>query len=429
MKTINYIFLQFILLLGLSSCRDQYTEVFTANSPVYMSYDDLRAAVKTTGSNDLVNPGKIYFKEGYIFVNEEMKGIHIIDNKNPQNPKNIKFIEVPGNVDIAIKNNILYADSYVDLVAIDISDINNPKEVNRVKDAFPYMTPKPKDENYRLASVDQEKGVVIDWEIKKIRQEIEYHYYPVYFQYRAEAAMDANYSGSKGSVPATGNSLGIGGSMARFCLNSNYLYVVDNATLYMFDVKTPEKPTDIGKQNIGWDIETMFIYDGHMFLGTRSGMQIFSLKVPTVLNYIGSFWHVTSCDPVVIADGYAYVTLRGGNVCGSNTNRLDVVKLSTDYKNSELLASYPLHGPYGLGIDDQTLFVCDGEAGLKIYDVENKLNIDSHQIAAFASIKTFDVIPVGGYLFMIGDDGFYQYDYSNLKDVRQISMIPVKKPD
>jgi hypothetical protein len=171
----------------------------------------------------------------------------------------------------------------------------------------------------------------------------------------------------------------------------------------------------------------MFIYDGHMFFGTRTGMQIFSLKVPTALNYIGTFWHVTSCDPVVIADGYAYITLRGGNLCGSNVNRLDVVKLSADYKSNSLQASYPLTGPYGLGIDDKTLFVCDGEAGLKIYDVEDKLNIDDHQIAGFPGIKTFDVIPFNGYLFMIGDDGFYQYDYSNLQNIQQVSFIPVKK--
>lgn len=425
MKTIRYIFPLFILFFGINSCIDQYTEVFTANSPVYMSYDDLRAAVKTTSATDLVNPGKIYFKDGYIFVNEEMKGIHIIDNRNPRSPQNLKFIEIPGNVDIAIKNNILYADSYIDLVAIDISDIGNPEEVHRIKDVFPYMTPKPANDDYRLANVDKEKGVVIDWEIKKVRQEVEYYYYPTYFGFRAEMSMDANYGG--GVMPAAGNSFGIGGSMARFGLYSDYLYAVDNSTMYMFDVKTPEKPADIGKQNVGWDIETMFITDGHMFLGTRTGMQIFSLKVPTVLSYVGSFWHVTSCDPVVISDGYAYITLRGGNICGSNVNRLDVVKLSADYKTNSLVASYPMSGPYGLGIDDQTLFVCDGDAGLKIYDVEDKLTIDSHQIARFAGIKTYDVIPFGGFLFMIGDDGFYQYDYSNLQNIQQVSFIPVKK--
>ena len=428
MKTIRNIFTLLFLLTAFNSCLDEYTEVFTANSPVYMSYEDLRAAVKTTAARELQNPGKIYFKDGYLFINEELKGIHIIDNRNPENPQNIGFLEIPGNVDIAVKNNILYADSYVDMVAIDISNTTNPVEVNRVKDIFPYTTPPPIDENYRVAQVDEEKGVVIDWEIKKVRQEMEYHYYPVYYFAKNEFALaDAAFGG--GGVPASQNNFGIGGSMARFGLYSDYLYVVDNATLYMFDVKNPESPGDIGNINVGWDIETIFIYDGHMFSGTQSGMRVFSLEVATVPKYVSDFWHVTSCDPVVISDGYAYITLRGGTRCGSNVNRLDVLKLADNYVNNTLLASYPLHGPYGLGIDGQTLFVCDGDAGLKIYDVSDKFHIDDNQIAQFSNINTYDVIPFGNYLFMIGDDGFYQYDYSDLQNIRQVSFIPVKNED
>jgi hypothetical protein len=392
---------------------------------VYLTYEDLRNSVKITASRDLENPGKIYFKDGFLFVNEEMKGIHVIDNKDPRNPVKINFIEIPGNVDIAIKNNTLFADSYVDLVAIDISNIDNPKEVHRIKDVFPYMTPEPENPDYRLASVDREKGVVIEWEIKKVRQELEYHYYPYYFEKRSELFSADFATGNLSS--AQGNSFGIGGSMARFGLYDDYLYAVDNSTLYMFDVKTPENPVDIGKQGVGWDIETMFIYDDHMFFGTRSGMEIYSLKVPTALAYVGSFWHVTSCDPVVIADGYAYITLRGGTVCGSNTNRLDIVKLSSDYKENELLASYPFSGPKGLAIDGDILFICDGDEGLKIYDVNDKLHIDDNQIAHFEKIRTYDVIPVNGYLFMIGDDGFYQYDYNDLQNINEVSFIPVKK--
>lgn len=423
MKTIKNIIALLILFMAFNSCMDEYTEIFTANSPVYMSYDELRDAVKITTARDLENPGKIYFKDGYLFINEELKGIHIIDNRDPENPQNTGFIEIPGNVDIAIKNNILYADSYIDLVAIDISNKTDPLEVNRIEDIFPYTTPPPINEDYRVAQVDEEKGVVIDWEIKKVRQEMEYHYYPVYYSF-GFAMEDAAVNKTMPQANS-GNSFGIGGSMARFGLYNEYLYAVDHATLYMFDVKNPESPNDIGNINVGWDIETMFIYDGHMFFGTQSGMRVFSLEVATVPKYVSEFWHVTSCDPVVISDGYAYVTLRGGTRCGSSVNRLDVLELADDYVDNKLIASYPLHGPYGLGIDDQTLFVCDGDAGLKIYDVGDKLHIDDHQIAQFSNINTYDVIPFGNYLFMIGDDGFYQYDYSDLQNIRQVSFIQV----
>ncbi len=424
MKTTRNIITLFILMAGILSCMDEYTEEFVANSPVYMSYDDLRSAVKLTESRDLEKPGKMYFKDGYIFINEMLEGIHIIDNRDPHNPLNTGFIEIPGNVDIAIKNNILYADSYIDLVAIDISDITNPYEVTRVVDVFPYTTPPLEDGDYPISNVDEDKGVVIKWEIKKIRQEMEPRVYPIYYYdaYNYATREDGIWFDAGG---AAGNSFGIGGSMARFGLYDDYLYAVDNAMLYMFDVKTDENPEEIGNISVGWQVETMFIYDDHMFFGTQSGMRIYSLEVPTVPHYVGDFWHVTSCDPVVISEGYAYITLRGGNQCGSNVNRLDVVELSADYTNSQLLASYPLNGPYGLGIDDDILFVCDGDAGLKIYNVADKLHIDDNKIASFPGIKTYDVIPFDNYLFMIGDDGFYQYDYSDIDNIQQISFIPV----
>lgn len=428
MKTLRHIFLVAILGLLVVSCMDEYTEEFTANKPVYMSYEDLRSAVKFSETRELKNPGKIYFKDDLLYVNEELQGVHVFSMANPQNPQNIGFIEIPGNVDIAIKNNTLYADSYVDLVVIDISNVNSIHEVARKEDVFPYTLP-PYDETYRIADVDETEGVVTGWEVSRVRQEMEYHYYPVYyFGYQSERAlMDAAYSGG-GSI-SQGSTFGVGGSMARFGLYDDYLYTVDHSTLYMFDVSNDASPNDIGKQYVGWDMETMFIYDRHMFFGTQSGMRIYSLEVPTVPSYVADFWHVTSCDPVVVDNGYAYVTLRGGNTCGSSVNRLDVLQLSADYKTTQLLASYPLQGPYGLGIDDDILFVCDGDAGLKVYNASDKLNIDDHLISTFPGINAYDVIPVNGYLFMIGEDGFYLYDYSDLQNIQQLGFIPVIRED
>ncbi len=425
MKTTRNIFLLFFLSMIVTSCMDKYYEEFTANKPVYMTYETLRESVKFSEARDLQNPGKIYFKDNLVFVNEQFEGVHIISVANPENPQNLGFIEIPGNMDIAIKNNTLYADSYVDLVAIDISDLNNPQEVNRVEDVFPYTLP-PYDEDYRIADVDEEKGVVTGWEITRVEQEMEYHYYPIYyFSARYDYAMEAA-SANGGS---SGTTFGVGGSMARFGLYEDYLYTIDQYKLYMFDVSSDAVPKSIGEQSVGWDVETMFMYDDHMFLGTQSGMIIYSLEVPTVPSYIGTFWHVTGCDPVVVADGFAYVTLRGGTVCGSNVNRLDVLELTSDYTNPQLLASYPLHGPYGLGIDGDILFVCDGDAGLKVYDAEDKLNIDDHMISSFPGINAYDVIPINNFLFMIGEDGFYLYDYSDLQNINQLGFIPVYNED
>ena len=104
MKRINYILILFSV-VAMVSCMDKYTEFYTANSPVYLSYDSLRSAVKSVNPTELNNPGKIYFKDNFLFVVEKLKGIHVFDMTVPSSPQNLKFIPVPGCVDIAIKNN------------------------------------------------------------------------------------------------------------------------------------------------------------------------------------------------------------------------------------------------------------------------------------------------------------------------------------
>ncbi len=412
-----------IILAGLSTgCKDKYTEIFTANSPVYMSYEDLRSAVKQSAGSDLVNPGKIYFKDQFIFIVEEMKGIHVFDNSNPSNPVNQSFIEIPGNADIAIKGDILYADSYIDMVAIDLSDLSAIKEVGRVEKVLPYTIP-PYDTKYPLARVDEKKGVVKAWEIKEVRQEIMTNYYPVYWENGFIRDTDASPGTNTGSIGTNG--VGIGGSMARFGIYENTLYAIDNNTLHIFSITVPETPVFKKDFNAGWGIETMFTLGDKMFLGSQSGMRIYDISIPNSPLYVADFWHMTGCDPVVVSGKYAYITLRGGNNCGNNVNQLVVVSIENITKPVEL-KTYPMEGPYGLGIDNNTLFICDGDAGLKVFDVSDPLTITQHLIAQYTDIQTYDVIPIDGLLIMIGDDGLYQYDYSNVKDIRFLSKIGVK---
>ena len=416
------IFILFGLLL-LSSCEDKIYETYTANSPVYMSYEDLRSAVSTESAREIVRPGKIYFKDNYIFINEVMEGVHVIDVSNPSTPSEIAFIRIPGNVDIAIKENVLYADSYVDLVAIDVSDLNNMQEVGRVEDIFPYMIPEY-DTEYRLAEIDEGKGVVVDFELKEVRERLEQVDYPIYYY---DVALDYAESGgiSQGVGGSTGGTFGIGGSMARFGLYDNYLYTVNDYTLYTFKIDDLENPAKMDEQQAGWGIETMFIYDAHLFLGTMTGMIIYSLEVPSRPSYLNQYVHIRSCDPVVIQDDLAYVTLRDGNDCGRTVNRLDVIKMSADYSSLTPLASYPMYNPHGLGIDDELLFICDGADGLKVFNAADPLTIGTNELARFSDIHAVDVIPVGNYLFAIGAGGFYLYDYSDVQNIQLLSQISV----
>jgi hypothetical protein len=429
MKTTYTTVILLFIAVVFSGCEDKYYETFVGNSPVYMSYEDLRSAVLLSPSQEIEKPGKIYFKDNYIFINEIMKGIHVLDVSDPASPDNIGFIKVPGNVDIAIKEDVLYADSYIDLVAIDVSDLTDIHEVGRVEDIFPYTLPEY-DTGYRIGEIDEDQGVVIGWEVEKIKQEIEQYHYPVYYgrSYAEDVFMDGGFATtntSGGVGGGSGTTFGVGGSMARFGLYKDYLYTVDNSSLYTFRISDLTNPTEIGSKNIGWNIETMFIYDDHLFFGTRSGMLVFDLEIEVNPTYVNQYSHITSCDPVVIQDDLAYVTLHDGGSCGRAVNRLDVIKMNDDYSELNLLASHSMANPHGLGIDDDILFICDGAAGLKVFDASDPLTINQHKLAEFPDINTYDVIPLNDYLFMIGDGGFYLYDYSDIQNIALLSTIPI----
>ena len=412
----NLYILSLLLVLFLGSCQDtcKTTYSYLSYQPVYTSYSELRSAVQTKTPRTLKHPGKIYFLYPYVFVNEMNEGVHIFDNSDPASPQNIAFINIPGNVDIAIRGNILYADSYIDLVAIDIKDINNIQEVHRIEGIFAF--------DY---TVDVDK-VVTSWEPEWITRTIDKdcnqddYYDPAVDFFRTS---DASFVRSQ-ALSSGGNPQGIGGSMARFTLNDQYLYTVGSHNLQLFDIHTPENPKAAQNIQLDWGVETIFPYEDKLFIGTTTGMHIMDNSNPASPQLLSTYAHVRSCDPVVVEGDIAYVTLRSGNTCAGFTNQLDVINLE-DPKNPTLLKTFSMKNPHGLGIDDALLFICEGEFGLKAFDAKDPLNIDQNLLAFFEERHAFDVIPLGNILLVVGEDGLYQYDYSNPQDLKLLSVIPV----
>ncbi|GAB3325892.1 hypothetical protein GCM10027299_24600 [Larkinella ripae] len=130
--------------------------------PVYAPYEEV-SAIKTLAPQPLRNPGKIYIKGGFLFINEPGKGLHVVDNRDPAHPQKISFVSVPGNVDMAIKDQVLYVDNTVDLLVLDITDPQNVTVLKRVKDAYPYPS-YPEQRGVQFECVDPEKGMVVRWE-------------------------------------------------------------------------------------------------------------------------------------------------------------------------------------------------------------------------------------------------------------------------
>ena len=166
-------FTNFLTIIGvvflLTSCTDDCQETRRYRTSVQVSFgvEQIRAGIGTEAPQALQKPGKIYVKDNYLFVNEIKKGIHIIDNSNPEKPVEVSFLKIPGNVDMAVKENTLYADSYVDLVALDISNPKSIKEIGRIKEIFPNGNA---DGNYWY--FDQNSKIIYDYETKIVTQTV-----------------------------------------------------------------------------------------------------------------------------------------------------------------------------------------------------------------------------------------------------------------
>lgn len=406
------------------NCERTYTQL--SYEPVYMSYADMRSpsAVEVQAPTALKDPGKIHIKDGYLYVNERGKGFHVIDNRNPAAPVKVAFVKIPGNYEIAVRGNMLYADSYVDMLVFDVSDVAHPNMTNRMQDILPY------EQYVNNVWLDPSKGVVKEWVEKIETVTISCSDWNVLIDSQPEL-LNSTTGGSvsSGSGKSSGSDVtnGISGSMARFVLQDNYLYTGSNNILTAFDLTNLSQPVQRSQTNIPVTIETLFAYGSNLYIGSSTGMYIYSISDLATPQYMSVYSHITACDPVVVKGDYAYVTLRTGNFCTGWENLLEVVNISnpaTPYQ----VASYNMTNPHGLGISGNTLFVCDGTAGLKVFDASNVNTITSNLLRQYTSMQATDVIPFANqYLLMVGSDGLAQFDFSDVQNIKQISTIPVEE--
>jgi hypothetical protein len=421
------LFLFSISLLALTACNDVVTEMVTykVNEPIFMSTETFRNSVKVTKVPQSIGGiGKMCFYNNYLYISEPQKGIHIINNTDPANPQSVGFIELLGNADLAIRNGLLYADSYIDLVWFDVSDPSNPQLKGRLDSIFTTALPTIPNQyaiDYNTTYSGGSNGIIVGWELKEKTEPVS--------QYRGgwlkggwpEMMYDLATPTSTNSGTAT---TGINGSMASFTIYENKLYTVINNNLNIFDLtgEKPQKATD--NMYVGWNVETIFSYKTNLFFGTSTGMLIYSVADPLKPQYQSAISHAFGCDPVVVDNDLAYVTIHSGNRCGQSTNELMIVDVK-DVKNPKMLVSYGMTEPKGLGIDGGKLFLCDD--GLKIYKISAPETLLANKLVQYSGMDGFDVIPFNNTLMMIANDGLYQYDYSDINNIHQISKIAIVK--
>jgi len=394
------------------SCTTKST--YYIYEPVYMTEAELRQEITLEEARDLKQPGKMYFYENMLFINEKYEGIHVYDNSDPASPSNLGFLVIPGNIDISIKDDILYADGLIDIMSIDISNLQNPTVLNTLQNVFD-------------ADFDSENGYLVYY--RPVSTTVEFSCDQGWLT-DDFIALDASSQegGFDNNSPLNGSGntsrTGVGGSTARMTIAQNHLYVVDFSSLKSISIEGNSLNLE-NTVDLGWGIETIYPYQDKLFIGSESGMFIFSNSNPSSPELLSEFQHWRACDPVVVEDNTAYVTLRDGSQCAGWINQLEVIDIS-DILNPGLIATVPMFNPHGLAIKNDVLYICEGTEGLKIFDATDDTNINNNEIYHDGSFQAVDVIALSETaLFVIGEDGFRQYDVTDKTNPVLLSTISV----
>ena len=226
----------------------------------------------------------------------------------------------------------------------------------------------------------------------------------------------------------------LSGSYANMLTLGDKLYVLGDGQLKTLSLADPEKPEQIDSKVLDFDIESLFISDGNIFVGSPAGMRIYTLDgngIPEFrsLTPYEAIGEIQPCDPIVANKDNAYATLSTSldvNGFCFRTVQLNELRIY-DLDNLEqpvLINTVPMEEPKGVGLDGQHLFICENQDGLKILDVSNPLDV--LEIEHFPDFRAFDVIPANGLLLVVGPELLHQFDYSDITNVTKLSTFDLQ---
>lgn len=388
------------------SCNKDFSKVsvtYTKATAIYADLEEIRQMPLIGASRGITNPGKIFVSQNLLFIGEENEGVHVIDNTDPTNPQNIYFINIPGNKEFYVHEDHLFAESYYDMVKINISTIQLPTLTSRVENAF-------------SPNLFNETGeALIGFTFEQVTEILEQddHYYQIisqnefiYYDYQDQLIPES-------AVPASfaGNSKQGIGSINRIAYSNGHLYTIGNTKLSSF---SDNGSLELVSSNyVVQQMETIFPHNDKLFIGTRNSMEVMSLSDPGRPVHITSFFHANACDPVYPIEDVAYLTLRAGTADETNCPGTDNLLVVLDIKQIEspkVSQEINMASPYGITMIGNKLYVGEGRNGLKIFDASDKLNpiLES----SVSSIQAYDVIahPTKSDILLIaGPDGLNQY--------------------
>ncbi len=275
----------------------------------------------------LSDPQSMYLHDSTLYVCDLYDGIHVYTARPGDALTYRTTIPLSGNAGVAVRNDIIYANSWESILAIRVYPDNSYDTAAVIHQGLSYMP--------TYNDVEYSRG----WGCGTI----EYDAQPV--------------SGS----PSQGS------SYAVFGVIDTFLYYVDGYSIITMSIAQPQNPVVLSTTPVSWDLETLFPTERFLFVGAATGMYVMDrISNPTSPRYIGMFSHAQACDPVVVNDTVAFVTLRGGNTCGATHDAFLSVSVA-DATAPYLLDEVNPRTPYGLAVRDTLVYVAKGYNGFALY--------------------------------------------------------------
>jgi hypothetical protein len=310
-----------------------------------------------SGKPSITSPNNIYLYDSLLLVSDSVNGLLIYSVANDKAPRFKARIPLRGNRGMAMKDSIIYANSWGGILAMRL--------VN--------------DTDYEVTSV-----------IKSDPYHSDMMFHDDYYPYSSSGGFGC-FSNNKvvsGSGDETYNGGGAGGSYAIFAVIDSFLYYIDNQSIITMDISEPALPHKISETYVDWSIETLFPTRDYLFIGGSNGMYVLDRSDPAYPKRIGSVTHFRAKDPVVVRDSMAYVTLRTGNDFSVRTDELMVVNLK-EIASPKLVREIPLSTPYGLSVRDTLLYVAQGNNGWTLFNLSNPLQPAKLKQWSTPSMKDF----------------------------------------
>ncbi len=248
---------------------------------------------------------------------------------------------------------------------------------------------------------------------------------PIFFLLSVALAVFSCSSSDSAFADQSGQS----GSITRFAVFKGYMYALNQNEVQTYRLKADGDPELVHRLPTDYGLETIFIYDNAIFLGSRTAMYILDVTNPAAPVFLSKSDRLDSffggCDPVVVQGNYAYSTIKIiQNICGRASAQSALLVYDVTNKSApQQTGVYPLNLPNGLGIKDHYLLVCDeGSDRVEVFDISDPKALKP-TLFSFALEDPYDLIIRGETMIVSTKSRFQLYNVRDMADIRPAGSI------